>query len=97
MQKQEIQRKMNLNPTFTTPPLRNKAQLTPAQIAARRKGGKARAKSFTREYQQAASRAQKEKYNHMLSVWGEKGFYRAMQAAGFRDTTLMNHLKSKFS
>ena len=78
-----------------------KRQLSPAQIehnrAIARKGGLARARQFTPDYQRQALYRRNELYGEvMLKEWGAKGYYRAMQATGFEGTTLMNYLQQRF-
>lgn len=45
-----------------------------AQIEARRKGGRARSRQFTPEYQRQASLMQKYWYEDSLALWGRQGF-----------------------
>jgi hypothetical protein len=74
-------------------------KLSEAQLEARRAGGRARAAQFTPDYQRRALYRRNEIYGNVkLSEWGQKGWVILMRQAGFEEanTTLMQHLKSRF-
>ncbi len=69
--------------------------LSPAQLEARRKGGRARAKQFDYQHQRAALEARNRRYgDYHLRLWGYKGYYTVLKNSGF-STNYIEHLQLK--